>query len=225
MIPSLLRRSPRRLRRASVRATTFVALLWTAACGGQDPPILPTLPAVGLAGQRVLVFPVQRDLVEGSSDRELAYALDSRRGASRWVLPDELRASLARSPGMDVPTEDMPVDIFFQAEVERIGDPLYGMIRRAASLFDARAAIIPLSVSYRPPEMAPEGSGGEATTEGQVAPAPNTGAVEVFGVLIDVLTGSVMWRGIREAEASGPDDPAGLSRAMDAFATGFLPGG
>lgn len=206
--------NPRAMRRP-VRPVLSALLLCTAvaACGGGTPgPNLPTLPAVGLAGQRVVVFPVQRVLVRGEPDRELTYALEARPGTARWVLPRSLEESIARSPGVDVPLNDLPVDMFFRAEVQRVGDPLYGMIRRAASLSDAQTALIPLSVSWRAP-----------STDEMGVEIP--GAVEVYGVLISVLTGEVIWVGVREGEASGPDDPAGLPRAMDAFAAGFLPAG
>lgn len=193
-------------------AALFVAVIGTACGGATTSSSLPSLPAAGLAGQRVVVFPVQRVLLRGEPDRELAYALEARAGTSRWILPRALEASVARSPGVDVPVRDLPVDIFFSAEVERIGDPLYGMIRRAASLSDAQMAIIPLSVSWRSPA---------ANEAGITVP----GAVEVYGVLLNVLTGEVIWRGVREGEASGPQDPAGLPRAMDSFAAGFLPAG
>lgn len=197
-----------------VRSTLPLVLVCAtlAACGSPPRPDMPTLPAVGLAGQRVVVFPVQRALVPGEPDRELSYAVEARAGTSRWVLPEALEASIARSPGVDVPVRDLPVDIFFRAEVDRIGDPLYGMIRRAASLSDARTALIPLSVSWRAPVVDETG-------------ATIPGAVEVYGALINVLTGEVIWSGVREGPAEGPDDPGGLPRAMDAFAAGFLPAG
>lgn len=190
-----------------VRLLPLLAALALGACAGGDPPSIPTLPAVGLAGDRVLLFPVQRSLVEGDAEREMVFAVQARSGISGWVLPDEVREGVARSPSLSVPVDDLPVDVFFQARVERVGDPLYGMIRRAASLSDARRAVIPISVSYRPPEP------------------DRPGAVEVFGVLLDVLTGRVLWLGIEEGVARGPDDPAGLARGMEAFARRFLPAG
>lgn len=184
-----------------------LAAVASGACAGGDPPPLPTLPAVGLAGERVLLFPVQRDLLDGDAEQEMIFAIQARSGSSSWVFPGELRDGVARSPSLSVPVDDLPVDIFFQARVERVGDPLYGMIRRAASLSDARQAIIPLSVSYRSPQT------------------DRPGAVEVFAALVDVLTGRVIWVGIEEGAARAPDDPAGLARGMEALARRFLPAG
>lgn len=192
---------------AGLRLLVLLWVLSLGACAGGDPASIPTLPAVGLAGEKVILFPVQRPLVEGDPEREMVFALRSRSGSSSWVFPDEVRNGVARSPSLSVPVDDLPVDVFFQAEVERVGDPLYGMIRRAASLSGARRAIIPLSVSYRSPD--------------ELRP----GAVEVFGVLLDVVTGRVLWLGTEEGAATGPDDPAGLARGMEAFAGRFLPAG
>lgn len=188
-------------------AAALLAVL-SAACGGSgEPSPIPTLPAVGLAGETALVFPLQRSLISGDAEREMVYALRARRGARNWVFPDDLRTTLARSPNLNVPADDLPVDIFFEAEVRRIGDPLYGMIRRAASVSGARVAIVPLSVSFRPETV------------------DRPAAVEVFGAMVDVLTGRILWIGTEEGSASGADDPGGLARAMDAFATRFLPAG
>jgi len=192
---------------AGIRLPLILLVLLVAACATGDPADVPTLPAVGLAGERVLLFPVQRDLVEGDADREMVFAIRGRSGSSSWVFPDEIRNGVARSPSLSVPVDDLPVDIFFQAEVERVGDPLYGMIRRAASLSGARRAVIPLSVSYRAPD------------------AERPGAVEVFGLLLDVVTGRVLWLGTEEGAAGGSDDPGGLARSMEAFAGRFLPAG
>lgn len=189
------------------RLPILLSVLAVVGCAGADPPPLPTLPAAGLAGERVLVFPVQRPLLGDDAEGEMVFALKARAGASTWILPARLREGVARSPSLSVPVDDLPVDIFFRARVERVGDPLYGMIRRAASLYDARQAIIPLSVSYRPPEP------------------DRPGAVEVFAALVDVLTGSVVWVGIEEGAADGPGDPGGLARGMEALARRFLPAG
>src|SRR4051794_10492604 len=59
--------------------------------------------AMELAGQKVLVLPVQaasgvgepRDAVT----REILFALGERDGATEWIAPDRLRGALRRSPG------------------------------------------------------------------------------------------------------------------------------
>ena len=183
-----------------------VAGLLAACAAGRDPaPLTGTLSAPGLAGQRVMVFPVQEAPSPREATRELVFALESRGGTSRWVFPDALRSSLERSPGLDVPLDELPVGVFRRAEVRRIGDPLYGMIRRAASLNGATAALLPVAVGFRP------------------AGAEEPAAMEVLAAVVDVTTGRVLWLDGDSAPADGPGDPGGLARVMDALARRLLP--
>lgn len=183
-------------------------LLVSACAGGREPaPLTGPLAAPGLAGQRVVVFPVQEAAMPEEATRELAFALEARRGTGRWTMPDALARALERSPGLNVPLDALPVAVFNRAEVRRIGDPLYGIIRRAASVTDATAALIPVSVGWRP-----------ATPE---APA----SVEVLAAVVDVTTGRVVWLDRTDAPAESPDDPGGIPRAMDLLARRLLPGG
>lgn len=187
----------------------FVVLL--AACGGgSEPAPLSTLPAAGMAGQSMVVLPVQRpgDFV-AEAENELVYALRQRHGTDNWVFPDEVRRVMARSPSMDAPVDALPVDLFLRAEVERVGDPLYGMLRRVAALTGSTRVLIPVGVSFRPagPDQVP----------------PVESAVEVLAGVVDVVSGRVIWLDVAEGEASSPDDPAGLPRAMGALAASLLP--
>lgn len=197
-------KSPTTLLLASMAALTLHA-----GCGGGGAAPPPTaVPSAGLAGRTVVVFPTQRVIdVPGDPDAELAFALRTRGGAGRWVLPEALRAQLARSPGLDVPLDGLPIDVFFRSEVRRVGDPLYGIVRRAAAMSDATAVLIPLGVTWR-------------------AETPEAGsAVEVTAAVLDVLTGRVVWFGVLEGAAATPEDPAGLVQAMERLAAALLPTG
>lgn len=200
---------PLRQRTVPVAALVLGALALVAGCGGggSPAPLSGILPAPGLGGRTLLVFPVQQVAVPGDADRELAFALQARRGAATWVLPEALRASLERSPQLHVPLDALPVGNFLRAEVRRVGDPLYGMIRRAASLTDAEMALLPVGVAYRP------GSDG------------NGGALELLAAVVDVTSGRVLWLDRVEAPADTPDDPGGMPRVMDALANAILAGG
>lgn len=175
--------------------------------GGEPAPLTGTLSPTALAGRAVLVFPVQRAPSREDATRELVFALEGRGGSQGWTFPDALRDQLRRSPQLDVPVDALPVGIFLQAEVRRIGDPLYGMLRRAASLNGTTVALIPVAVGFRP-----------GTAE---APA----AMELVAALIDVTSGRVVWVGQESAPASSPDDPGGLARVMDTLAGRLLPAG
>jgi hypothetical protein len=154
-----------------------------------------------------MVFPVQAAASPEAATDELVFALESRRGTGNWIFPGELARSLERSPGLAVPLNGLPVGVFARAEVRRIGDPLYGILRRAASLNGATAVLIPVTVSFR--AVSPDG------------PA----SMEVLAAVVDVTTGRVVWLDRSEAPAESPDDPGGVPRAMDALARRLLPGG
>lgn len=194
--------------RTLLHLAAATALLTACAGGGGEPaPLTGPLPASGLAGQTVLVFPVQEAPSADDATRELVFALEGRRGTARWIFPGALRTQLQRSPQLDVPLDDLPVGVFLQAEVRRIGDPLYGMIRRAASLNGATAALLPVAVGWRP----------------ETAEAPS--AMELVAAVVDVTTGRVIWLGHESAPAASPDDPGGVARIMDTLAGRLLPAG
>ncbi len=198
------------LRTPTAALSTLAGLLFLAACaGGRTPePASGPLAAPGLAGQRVVVFPVQNASVPGDADRELTFALSGRGGTDQWVLPGDLRRSLARSPQLDVPLDQLPVGQFLRAEVRRVGDPLYGMIRRAAALSGSALALLPVGIAFRP-----------------ATPPADGGTVELMAAVVNVTSGVVIWLDRVEGSASSEDDPAGLARVMDALATSLLAGG
>jgi hypothetical protein len=184
-----------------------LALLLTA-CGPRTtpPPEPGTTRGVppDLRGVRVLLLPVQQNLaVPGDPDAELAYGLRERGRGILWVSAAEVEEMLARSPAMQARTRGLPVGIFLQAEVERVGDPLYGELRRTASLVDAAVAFIPVQASL---EAAP---GGDPRVRFQAA-------------LVDVRTGRVLWYGVLEGGAFPARDPRGLASAVDEVARALI---
>lgn len=180
------------------------------ACARNTAPPQAGEPAVrppSLASRRVMVLPVQESIgVPGDLDAELTFALEARGDEVLWINPETLRRAVAMSPAIRVPLESLPVSMFMQSQVRRVGDPLYGMLRRVAALVDAEIAMIPVHVLARPttPERA--------------------GAVEVRVALIHVVTGDVLWYGVEEGAPGDAPDPSALASAMEAMARRLVPG-
>jgi hypothetical protein len=136
------------------------------------------------------------------ADSELAHALRARGGGVTWVFPPDLEEALGRSPGLRARIRGLPVQIFGQAEVNRIGDPLFGNLVRLAGLTGADVALIPVELKY--------GEGG----------AFNLGAA-----LIATRTGRVSWYGVVEGSSGGAGNPATLASVAEMLARTLLPFG
>jgi hypothetical protein len=152
----------------------------------------------------VLVLPVQQNVgVRGDPDAELAFGLTSRSSGVDWVLPDELEEVLDRSPGIQSGLRGLPVGQFLVVEVRRVGDPLYGDLRRLSSLVDADAVLLPVQVAL----------------EAEPGPEPT---VRVWTALINPRTGDTRWFSVLEGSPFPADDPRGLASAMDEVARTML---
>jgi hypothetical protein len=116
-----------------------------------------------------------------------------------------MRSALASSPGLDAPIEGLPVGMFSQAEVRRVGDPLFGYLRRMSALVGSDMALIPVFVRYRP-ESAERRSG-----------------IEVAAALISARNGQVLWFGVVEGAAGAADDPGSLASAAEALGRRLVP--
>jgi hypothetical protein len=94
----------------------------------------------------------------------------------------------------------LPVGIFLQAQVRRIGDPLFRDIRRLAELTGAEVVLIPVEIRY-----------GE------------NGAYEVAAALVNGTSGRVYWFGVIQGDEGPPGDAATLASMADALALALLP--
>ncbi len=160
--------------------------------------------APALEGVRVLLLPVQAAPgIQGDVDAELAFGLQDRGPGVDWVLPDEVRKILARSPGLRVPLDALPVGVFLRAQVRRVGDPLYGDLRRLGALTDATAAFLPVQAR------------GRAATDSVGA------GVEITAALVEIDSGVVLWEGVVEG-LGGPGSPRALAEAVDALGRALL---
>ena len=161
-----------------------------------------------LVGAQVMVLPVQITRgVTGDGEAELVYALNVRGRGVRWLMPQTLRSQLARNPGLDVPLDDLPVGVFLQAQVNRVGDPLYSYLRRLSAVSNGTIALIPVEVRHR------------------AATAELPGAVEVVAALVDVRSGRVPWFGVVQGAPGDGNSPGALASAADALARLLFPAG
>jgi hypothetical protein len=166
-----------------------------------------------LIGQRVIVFPVQRNFgVDGNATAELGFALAGPGAGPEWLLPEELERTLARSPALNAPLENLPVDVFLRAEVNRIGDPIFGVLRRIGAVTDASLALLPIAVRDGVPQT--DSLGVEID-----GPVP----IEYVAALVDARSGRVLWFGVEAGQPGAADDPRRLASAAEALARRLVP--
>jgi hypothetical protein len=185
-----------------------MALLALGACGGRTAPLPEPGVVRGVApdlrGRRVLVLPVQQNLgVAGDPDAELAYALRERGAGITWISAADVDAVLARSPGVQARTRGLQVGDFLVAEVNRVGDPLYGELRRLAAVVDAEVILLPVQVAV-------------GTEPGQDP------RVRFWSALLDVRTGRVLWFSFLEGQGFRQGDQNGLASAVEQVAGSLL---
>jgi hypothetical protein len=151
-----------------------------------------------------MVLPVQENLgVPGDLDAEVAFGLRGRGAGVTWIMPPELQQVVDRSPGSNLRVRSLPVGVFTMAEVRRIGDPLYGDLRRLSEFVDAEVALIPVRAW--------------TATEGAEDPR-----VRLSMSLVDVRTGRVLWFGVTEGSPHPLDDPRALASVVDRMARTLL---
>jgi hypothetical protein len=180
------------------------------ACGGTAPPPEPGqsrgVPP-DLRGRRVILLPVQRVVgVAGDPDAELAFTLRDRGREVDWILSGEVSRVLARSPAIQTQITGLPVGLFLQGEVQRIGDLLFGQIRRMAALVAADAVLLPVRASF---ERDSRDSGASPR-------------VRFTAALVEARSGRVVWFGVEEGGDFPREDPRGLASAVECLARTLL---
>lgn len=177
------------------------------ACGGRSVPEPAPGASVGfppdLRGRRVVLLPMQRNQgVRGDVDAEIRFAFSDLGREVEWVFEDEVREALDRAPTIDADTRGLPVEAFNQAIVERVGDPLYGQLRRISALVDGEVILIPIRATFEPNETI-------------VNSLPR---VRLSATLIEPRTGRVLWFGIEEGQDLPQSDPRALASAVETLA-------
>lgn len=196
-------------RRPFPRAAFLLLTAGMVACGSgaveaPTPQTSTTLPPM-LRGRTVMVLPMQAQVGAGGEvDAELAFALSAVGGGVTWVFPPRLERAIQGAPGLGARMTGLPVGIFMQAEVERVGDPLYGDLLRLSALVDAEVALVPIQVAPGAPDV-----DGRAALETTVA-------------LIAVRSGAVLWFGVVEGDPGEPGSPGVLASAMESLARRLL---
>ena len=152
-----------------------------------------------------MVFPVQiQSGVRDDADPEIAFALRERSDEVDWVFPDELEAALARAPGVQSRVTGLPVGLFLRTEVDRVGDPLYGQLRRLGEMTRAEVAFIPIALRVGTDEV----SGGST--------------VEIVSTILDVRSGRVVWFGVVAGRPGPMTNFASVASAVERLAATLL---
>lgn len=180
-------------------------LLLVLGCGREPAPSpdLPQPAVPNLVGMDVMVLPAQPTPggVPAGFDEAFGALLEADAPRVDWILPPELDRAVARAPWLDIQPRSLAVSILRAPEAERIGDPLYGDLRRLGSIVDARYAVVVYQARYAPP---PDSIGGH-------------GRIEVAAAIIDTIGGRILWRGLVAGERGPSDDEVVLATAVQAL--------
>jgi hypothetical protein len=191
-----------------VLSLPLVALLAAGACARSRPaeatpqPTAP-LPTAGLAGQKVVVFPLtliaadehlgwhepltpRRAALE-QADSVLGDMLTSRSPEVTWVLPAELRQAARRGVGVTSDPDQMATSLLRSSGLRQIPDPLWSQMRTLTAIAGDRYVLVPASLFFLP-------ATGDTTG----------GLAEMTLVLADVRTGAIGWRTVARGEGSDP---------------------
>lgn len=197
----------------NVRAIAFGILLAMAGAGcAADPPPSPDLPqpaVPNLAGVDVMVLPAQPGPggVPAGFDEALSAVLASEYPSVNWVLPAEIERVAARNRTLGIRPHALSVSILRSPEADRIGDPLYGDLRRLGALVDARYAVVVHRVGYY------------VAADNLDVP----GRIETAVAIIDTVGGRILWRGLVAGERGRAGDEVVLATAVQALARMIAP--
>lgn len=156
-----------------MRRAGFLLLAVVLACA--RPASSPSAaPPFSLAGQRVLVLPIQN--ARGHAERSDSLLAALQRGEPRavWMRPADLQRALRRLPAFAADPAALPHDPLVHHGERRAGEPLASELRRFSALADARWVLLPREAQF-------------------VNASPRVSAA-----LLDARTGVVLWAGDAE---------------------------
>jgi hypothetical protein len=195
------------------------SVLLTSACGGGrsavQPPAPTTASAPVLTGLPVMIFPTQRGpipladtalhrypVAADKLDAEIAYWLPQLAGAVRWTLPVSIQRAISRSPSLAIDINNLAVASFHRAQVKRVGDPLFGDLRKLAAVLDTRIAVIPVAAEF-------------------IGKTRADARLQIAAAVIDAMDGTVLWYGILQGDAPAAQEDAAMATAAQALARAF----
>lgn len=186
------------MRAAQVPAALLVLGAVVVACGGREETGAPAPPPPppDLTGAVVMLLPSQG---MPRLDPELAFWLQERALRTTWILPARLQSAVDRSPAWRVQLDALPPGFAEVGRQRRVVGELYDHLRRLGAMFDARMALVP----YPAP--------------GPVADSLGV-ALELTGVLVDVVGGRVLWQGTVRSDVVPPETEPSPASAAEALA-------
>ncbi|HWP37206.1 MAG TPA: hypothetical protein VNL18_06580 [Gemmatimonadales bacterium] len=181
-----------------------------------EPAPTAALPTAGLAGQKVVIFPLTlvatdealdwgeavgpRRAALDRADSALAESLKERAPEVTWVGPDELRRAARRGTGVFTDPDQMATALLRSPSLRQIPDPLWSQMRTLTATTGDRYVMVPAALVFVPGSAEP-------------------GRAELTVVLADVRTGAIGWRTVARGE--GVDPWAALRRAVRALTPGL----
>jgi hypothetical protein len=157
-----------------------------AALPASDPPLV-------IGGERVLVLPLSAQAgipaaTRETLDRELLFAFEERAPHLVWIGPEQLRRTLARSPGIAVDA------IRIRPSGRHVLEPLAAELRRYGAMVNARLVVVPQRLSL------------------------GTDEAELHWMVVDVRRDAVLWLGSERATFPTRGDAEAEAAAAASFA-------
>lgn len=163
-------------------------------------------------GATVVLVPVQstEPLVDGSwpglastedaalraMDAELEFAFEERRAAEDWVLPSDLRRTVARNPSLGIKPDRLAYTPLLVPIEDRklIPEPLHSELRTLAAFHDTRYVVVPVRLTVEAEPMNEARAGSEVAYMGGDAVDPAYRAW-LLVAMVDVRSSDVLWLG------------------------------